>query len=72
MAKTPEMEELLDRVGKILFGRSRKDPICVACGSTKVRSEDFRDTLSRREFELSHFCQECQDKTFGVNEEEED
>ena len=27
---------------------------------------EFRNVLSRREFEISGMCQNCQDKTFGV------
>jgi len=28
----------------------------------------FRDDLSRKEFEISGICQECQDNTFGMEE----
>lgn len=28
----------------------------------------FRDALSKREFEISGICQECQDKVFGERE----
>lgn len=28
-------------------------------------SNDFRDELSRKEYQISGLCQECQDKTFG-------
>ena len=30
----------------------------------------FRDELSRKEFEISGLCQECQDTTFTEGEEE--
>ena len=39
--------------------------LCAECGSDKVKPEDFRDRLSRKEFEISALCQECQDKQFG-------
>ena len=38
---------------------------CAICGSYKVRYDDFKDSLSWKEFKISHMCQECQDKTFG-------
>lgn len=66
MAKSVEVEATLDKMAQRFFGRSRKDAGCVCCGSQKTRPEDFRDALSWREFGLSHFCQVCQDKTFGV------
>lgn len=65
MSKTPKMEEHLDNVSKELFGRSRKDDVCVTCGSDKIKPIDFNDAISRREFEISHMCQECQDSVFG-------
>jgi DNA-directed RNA polymerase subunit RPC12/RpoP len=35
--------------------------ICVSCGKT---IGPFRDELSEKEFSISGFCQECQDKVF--------
>lgn len=69
MSKSPEMEEFLDKFAKEAFGRSRKDPCCVTCGSQKITPEDFRDDLSRREFSISHMCQACQDSVFDAPEE---
>lgn len=66
MAKTPEMEGALEAVSQQLFGRSRKSPACVCCGSVQVAPSDFRDDASRREFEISHLCQKCQDNVFGA------
>jgi hypothetical protein len=37
---------------------------CTWCGSTKVKPEDFKDELSKKEFGISGFCQKCQDETF--------
>lgn len=46
-------------------GRTRvesiKANICAWCGKPAT---EFRDELSRREYTISGFCQECQDKTF--------
>ena len=62
--KSPEMENLLDKLAIAQFGRSRKDPICVFCGSNKIKPEDFKDDLSRKEFTISRMCQVCQDSIF--------
>lgn len=37
---------------------------CVWCGLI-FKIEDLRNEISKREFEISGLCQECQDKTFG-------
>ena len=62
--KTPEMEKLIDSFNP--SGRKRVDSIragvCSWCGKPAT---EFRDELSRREYRISGFCQECQDKTFG-------
>jgi hypothetical protein len=31
----------------------------------KVNKDEFRDELSRKEFEISGLCQLCQDEIFG-------
>jgi transcription initiation factor IIE alpha subunit len=36
---------------------------CPVCGE-EVEREDFKDELSRKEFDISGLCQGCQDKTF--------
>ena len=38
---------------------------CVFCRSEKTQPEDFRDDCSRKEWNISHICQKCQDFTFG-------
>ena len=65
MAKSPEMEKFLEDFSQKTFGRSRKGPTCVTCGSDKIQPEDFRDKLSLKEFGISHMCQKCQDSIFG-------
>ena len=42
--------------------------ICPFC-NTPVTVEDFRDDLSRKEFEISGMCQKCQDSIFQEPEE---
>lgn len=37
--------------------------LCPFCGQP-VRIEDFKDALSRREYEISGMCQTCQDAFF--------
>ena len=62
--KAPEIESLIDSLNP--YGRkwaeSIKSDICTWCGKSATA---FRDTVSRREYTISGFCQECQDKTFG-------
>lgn len=36
---------------------------CPFCGE-KIKMDDFKDDLSRREFEISGMCQKCQDDFF--------
>lgn len=62
--KSPELEHLIDSVnpsGRKRVESIRKD-ICSWCGKPAV---EFRDALSRREYTISGFCQDCQDETFG-------
>ena len=37
---------------------------CPLCKSYKVKYNDFKDSLSWKEFKISGMCQECQDKMF--------
>jgi uncharacterized protein YlaI len=37
--------------------------LCPLCGSI-VDIDDFRDDLSRTEYQISGMCQECQDRIF--------
>lgn len=38
---------------------------CPICNS-KIYTDEFRDSLSVKEFRISGLCQKCQDKIFGV------
>jgi len=65
MKRSPEMEKFVNGFTQSAFGRTMKEPVCVFCGSPLIKSEDFRDDLSRQEFEISHLCQKCQNDVFG-------
>ena len=68
--KAPEIEKLIDTFNP--SGRKRVDSIkadiCSWCGKNVT---EFQDEISRREYSISGFCQECQDKTFGKAEPKE-
>jgi len=55
------------------FGREvdlvekNKCPLC----KKDINLEDFKDDLSKREFEISGMCQKCQDDIFKDEDEEE-
>jgi hypothetical protein len=36
--------------------------VCTCCGK---EAKIFRNDLSKREYKISGFCQDCQDKVFG-------
>ena len=64
--KSVEMEKFLDEIAEHAFGRNRSLAIagkgCVNCGKP---AGEFRDEISRREFNISGLCQTCQDLFFG-------
>lgn len=39
------------------------------CAHCKGSATEFRDALSRREYDISALCQDCQDVVFGEKEE---
>lgn len=65
--KSEEVEQAITA----MFGVDRRGAIlsrtCPMCGGDCV---EFRDDLSRREFEISGMCQSCQDRIFGGPEDE--
>ena len=68
--KSQNMIDFLDTMSRNLYGRTRSEcienRICVACG---VEVTEFRDECSAREYDLTGYCQDCQDETFGVDNE---
>jgi hypothetical protein len=65
MAKPSEKSQIIDDLITETFGIDRKASIeadvCSWCGKPAT---EFKDELSKREYTIGGFCQECQDKTF--------
>jgi len=62
--KAPEIENLIDATNP--SGRKRVDSIKQdICSWRGKPATEFRDELSRKEYTISGFCQECQDEVFG-------
>jgi len=64
--KSPKIREFLDDLSARSYGRkaskSIEDGICTNCGET---AKEFKNFISMKEYMISGFCQECQDKFFG-------
>ena len=56
--KSPAMRKFLEGISVHKTG-------CATCGNPTDSRDDFRDDLSRKEYEISGMCQDCQDETFG-------
>lgn len=60
--RNPKLQEFIDGIA----GRKQSDcaarGICVTCGGGIT---GFRNEISRREYQISGMCQECQDSVFG-------
>ena len=67
MAKSPEMERMLNDLTKGVFGRERNSGACVTCGIVVNPDTDFRNEISKREWHISFMCQACQDSVFGAD-----
>jgi hypothetical protein len=67
MTKSPQIENFLENFSQTAFGRSRQECMnigrCVTCGKM-VKDNEFRDSLSIKEFGISGMCQDCQDSVF--------
>jgi len=59
--KTPEMRDAIEAVfpGTMKAIEEHKCPMC------RNPVGEFRDSLSRKEYEISGMCQKCQDGVFG-------
>ena len=74
---TPKSKEVEDQLTELSpTGRSRQEQAqagkCTWCDQNIHQEEGgkgFRDNLSRREYNISGFCQDCQDDVFGGSEE---
>lgn len=65
MKRNPKLQQAIDAFSKEIWGRDSSFDGCVQCGSEKIKDEDFRNDISRKEFALTRWCQICQDKFFG-------
>lgn len=61
------IEAVQEELARAAFGRSvpRDGGTCVACGKGGLTRKDFKDELSWREFQITKFCQKCQDEFYG-------
>jgi hypothetical protein len=63
MERTEELQELLDRTSKELYGmaitEAQEKSICISC-KRKVEEGDFRDKESKAEYRINAMCQACQ------------
>ena len=58
-------QELMNEAGFTAQIRRVNEGKCPRCGKVVSKDFQFRDYLSAREFEISGFCQDCQDFIFG-------
>lgn len=58
-------KEILEQLGFIEELNRISCGCCPICNS-KIYTDEFRDSLSVKEFRISGLCQKCQDKIFGV------
>lgn len=61
--KSKAIDDLLTSIAGISRQDAANRKICTWC---KKPVNFFRDVLSKREYEISGFCQKCQDETFGA------
>jgi hypothetical protein len=66
------LRPLVDELAMQAFGRTRTEAdtkdVCVSCGE---RAGTFKNEVSRKEWEITRFCQKCQDDMFGGEEDPE-
>lgn len=61
--KNPTIEKLLTSITGISREDANQQAICTWC--KKPIDTPFRNEISKREYQISGFCQKCQDDTFG-------
>ena len=66
------MEQFQEDISMKFFGRSvslaKAGNQCVCCGKSAT---EFRDEISKREYQISSLCQHCQDEVFAQLPEED-
>jgi hypothetical protein len=65
--QTPEMQRVTAEAAKAAFegntpAKAEATETCVRCSGPAT---EFKDELSKREYAITRFCQECQDGYFG-------
>ena len=67
MTKNPHIKAIADRLLRSSLraaGNIPESAGCKRCGLPAVRAQDFKDTVSMKEYLISGFCQKCQDEVF--------
>lgn len=67
--KAPQIESLIETIA----GKDRHSTIygqhCMTCDNPNMQ---FRDALSRQEYQISGMCMNCQDSVWGVEGDDAD
>jgi len=63
MERDPGLQEFIDKMFPEEAQRIRERK-CPFCGKPIPPGTEFKDELSKREFEISGMCQACQDDIF--------
>lgn len=71
MERDPTLQAMLDQLavatGNLPQAEAAKQRVCARC---KKPVGEFRDEVSAREYQITGFCQGCQDWVFQLEEEE--
>lgn len=67
--KSPQMQRVVDAIAKE-FGWDGNPLHCRFCNSLVRGPEDFKDEISRLEWDISGLCQSCQDEAFKEPDDE--
>lgn len=62
--KSKEIDNLLTQINGVSKQTAMNKSICTYC-KKKVDLSEFKDALSRKEYQISGWCQKCQDRFFG-------
>ena len=64
--KDPELEEFVEWLAYRMTAKNVHIAagLCSWCG---MPAEYFRNQISQEEYQISGFCQNCQDETFGID-----
>lgn len=61
--KNEVIEDLLTSIAGVSRQEANERGICTWCKKPIITP--FRNEISKREYNISGFCQDCQDSTFG-------